>query len=73
MTDTKQTTAIDVKGLDKRFGPIHAVQNISFSVRRGEVLGFLGPNGAGKSTTMKMNHRFSRAHRGHGAGQRPTT
>ena len=43
-----------VKSLDKRFGPIHAVRGISFTVRKGEVLGFLGPNGAGKSTTMKM-------------------
>jgi len=45
---------IDIKSLHKRFGPIHAVRGISFSVRKGEVLGFLGPNGAGKSTTMKM-------------------
>ena len=45
---------VKVDGLDKRFGPLHAVQDLSLTVTRGEVLGFLGPNGAGKSTTMKM-------------------
>jgi ABC-2 type transport system ATP-binding protein len=45
---------IEVRSLTKRFGPILAVDDISFKVGRGEVLGFLGPNGAGKSTTMKM-------------------
>lgn len=45
---------IEVCRLSKRFGPILAVDDISFTVRRGEVLGFLGPNGAGKSTAMKM-------------------
>ena len=45
---------IDVKGLVKSYGPKRAVDGVSFSVKRGEILGFLGPNGAGKSTTMKM-------------------
>ena len=45
---------IDIQHLSKHFGPLRAVDDISFSVGRGEVLGFLGPNGAGKSTTMKM-------------------
>jgi ABC-2 type transport system ATP-binding protein len=54
MTNHSPKPAIDVRALDRRFGPIHAVRGISFSVNHGEVLGFLGPNGAGKSTTMKM-------------------
>src|SRR5580704_12379523 len=45
---------IKVQNLAKLFGAKRAVDDISFSVERGEVLGFLGPNGAGKSTTMRM-------------------
>lgn len=45
---------IEVTSVTKRFGPILAVDDISFSTSKGEVLGFLGPNGSGKSTTMKM-------------------
>src|SRR5436189_4397493 len=45
---------IKVQNLSKSFGPKVAVNGVSFTVERGEVLGFLGPNGAGKSTTMRM-------------------
>lgn len=45
---------LTVSNLTKNFGPIQAVKGVSFTVGKGEVLGFLGPNGAGKSTTMRM-------------------
>jgi ABC-2 type transport system ATP-binding protein len=45
---------VEIQNLRKTFGPIVAVDGVSFTVGKGEVLGFLGPNGAGKSTTMKM-------------------
>ena len=45
---------IEVQRLTKRYGPTTAVDDVSFRVERGEVLGFLGPNGAGKTTTMRV-------------------
>jgi ABC-2 type transport system ATP-binding protein len=45
---------IEVQHLTKRFGRVTAVEDISFQVNRGEILGFLGPNGAGKTTTMRI-------------------
>ena len=45
---------IEVQGLTKRYGRTTAVDDLNFSVRKGEILGFLGPNGAGKTTTMRV-------------------
>jgi len=45
---------IEVQNLTKRYGPVTAVDGVSFRVERGEILGFLGPNGAGKTTTMRI-------------------
>ena len=49
---------LQIEGLTKQFSSFTAVDNISFSVNRGEVLGFLGPNGAGKTTAMRMVSGF---------------
>ena len=45
---------IEVSGLSKRYGTHLAVKDVSFSISKGEVIGFLGPNGAGKSTIMNI-------------------
>src|SRR3954462_3375732 len=45
---------IEVQHLTKRYGPFTAVDDVSFKVEKGEILGFLGPNGAGKTTTMRV-------------------
>jgi ABC-2 type transport system ATP-binding protein len=55
---------IEVKGLVKTYGHKRAVDGVSFTVKRGDILGFLGPNGAGKSTTMKMITGFLRPNAG---------
>lgn len=51
---SQDVDVIEVDGLRKSFGPVAAVDGISFAVRRGEIFGFLGPNGAGKTTTIQM-------------------
>lgn len=53
-------SAIEVRNLKKYFGKTHAVDDISFSVEKGEVFGFLGPNGAGKTTTIRCLMDFLR-------------
>ena len=50
----KTDIMISADGLSKQFGPVHALDKVSFDVHRGEVVGFLGPNGAGKSTAMRI-------------------
>lgn len=47
-------SAIEVKGLQKRFGDVHALRRASFTVERGEIFGLLGPNGAGKTTLIRI-------------------
>ena len=48
------TPLLEVKGLDKRFGGLHAVKAVDLTVQAGEIVGILGPNGAGKSTLLKL-------------------
>ena len=52
--DTHPDVMIETEALSKYYGDFIAVENLTFSVRKGEIVAFLGPNGAGKSTTMKM-------------------
>jgi len=55
---------IEVRNLTKQYGPVTAIQNVSFSVVPGDIVGFLGPNGAGKSTTMRILSCFMPASSG---------
>ena len=53
-TTATAPTRVEIKGLSKSFGPVHAVTDLHFTVEPGTVTGFLGPNGSGKTTTLRM-------------------
>ncbi len=53
-TTTQAETMVEVENLAKHYGPIRAVDGISFAVKRGDIVGFIGPNGAGKTTAMRI-------------------
>jgi ABC-2 type transport system ATP-binding protein len=57
---------IDVSGLNKYFGTLHAVDNVSLKIKRGTIFGFLGPNGSGKTTTIRMLCGLLTPDSGHG-------
>jgi ABC-2 type transport system ATP-binding protein len=57
--------AIEVAGITKHFGPVRAVDDLSFTVDEGRIVGFLGPNGAGKTTTLRMVLGLIRPTAGH--------
>jgi ABC-2 type transport system ATP-binding protein len=54
MTEPNESAMIEARGLSKFYGEFAAIRDVSFTIKRGEVVAFLGPNGAGKSTTMKL-------------------
>ena len=64
---------IEVEHLTKRYGTVTAVDDVSFRVNKGEILGFLGPNGAGKTTTMRVLTGLHAGHRRHARLSQGTT
>ena len=56
--DASDRSSIEVHGVTKRFGPVTAVDSLTFEIKKGEVVGLLGPNGSGKTTTMRLLTSF---------------
>ena len=65
MSNSNNGTAIRIENLTKNFGDFRALDNISFEIKKGEVMGFLGPNGAGKTTTMRIVANLIKPNQGH--------
>ncbi|MFH0985736.1 MAG: ATP-binding cassette domain-containing protein [Candidatus Omnitrophota bacterium] len=65
MNDTELPSAIKFENVSKKYGSYHALQNVSFDVKEGEIVGFLGPNGAGKTTAMRILSGFFPPTSGH--------
>mgnify|MGYP001014221815 CR=1 FL=1 len=61
---SQSDNGVDVDGLGKSFGSVHALRDITFHVARGEVVALLGPNGAGKTTTIEMIEGLQEADEG---------
>lgn len=74
MTATSQVPAIELIGIDKKFGAVHANKNINLTVAKGSIHGIIGENGAGKSTLMSILYGFYQADQGSiQIGGKPTT
>ena len=63
-TGAPPTPAIELRGVDKRFGAVHANRDIDLTIERGTIHGIVGENGAGKSTLMKILYGYYQADRG---------
>ena len=61
MVMNNEAPVIDIQGLHKRYGAVHALNGLDLAVNEGEIFGYLGPNGAGKSTTINIVLGFIKA------------